>query len=184
MEIHPVTVERWDDLAELFGPKGAYWNCWCVWWILTGKEFSAARPVERRALLEGLVRSDQEPGLLAYREGKPVGWCAVEPRQRFTRMMSPRSLVFRPLDDPDGNWVVNCFYIAPGERGRGVASELLSAAVRFAFDRGAQSIDGYPLVDATHGAASLYVGTVSMFEAAGFQEIARSKGRPLLRRSR
>ncbi len=185
MEIHPVAPERWEDLATLFGSNGAYSNCWCTWWLLTGKEFASARPEERRAALAELVHSGAEPGLLAYQEGRPVGWCAVGPRTRFTRMMSQRSRVYRPVGDPEANWVINCFFIARKERGKGIASALLKEAVRFAFSRGASTIDGYPLPDDTSaGAASLYVGSVSMFTRAGFREINRVNNRPLMRRSR
>jgi hypothetical protein len=40
MEIHPVTPERWPDLADLFtrpGPRGGTpmtAGCWCMWWLL------------------------------------------------------------------------------------------------------------------------------------------------------
>lgn len=184
MEIVAVTADRWDDLLELFGPNGAYSNCWCTWWILTGKEFGDARPQDRREILEDLVRGDEEPGLLAYRNGRPVGWCAVGPRRRYTRMMSNRSLVYKPPDDLEGGWVINCFYIDRSERGQGVAKALLDAAVKHAFKKGAAAIDAYPLPDTSHGAASLYVGTMSMFEGAGFVEIARLRKRPVMRRRR
>lgn len=32
--INPVTAERWDDLARVFGPNGARGSCWCVEWRL------------------------------------------------------------------------------------------------------------------------------------------------------
>lgn len=184
LEIVPVTADRWDDLTELFGPNGAYSNCWCTWWLLTGKEFGEANPEDRRAIIEEQVRANLEPGVLAYREGRPVGWCAVGPRQRFTRMMSNRSLVYKPPDDLAGGWVINCFYIARPERGSGVATALLAAAVDHAFRNGATAIDAYPLEDTTHGMASLYVGTVTMFEAAGFKELTRLRERPVMRLAR
>lgn len=181
MEVHPVTPDRWPDLAKLFGSNGAYSNCWCTWWILSSKEFSAARPGDRRTVLQDLVRADQEPGLLAYRQGVPVGWCAVGPRARFKRMMSPRSRVYGPVGEPEENWVVNCFFISRPDRGQGIATALLEAAVEFSRQHRARSLDGYPLINTAHGAASLYVGTLSMFQAAGFREIARNGDRPLMR---
>ncbi|MGH8958492.1 MAG: GNAT family N-acetyltransferase [Acidimicrobiia bacterium] len=181
LTVVPATPGRWSDLESLFGPNGAYSNCWCTWWILTGKEFSEALPAERRSILEGLVANGEKPGLLAYRDRQPVGWCAVGPRLRYTRMMSARSSVYRPPDDPAGNWVINCFYIPRPHRGTGVATALLEAAVAFARQSGAKVIDAYPLLDDTHGAASLYVGTYSMFKDAGFVEISRVRERPLMR---
>jgi GNAT superfamily N-acetyltransferase len=184
MEIHPVIAGRWGDLLTLFGPNGAYSNCWCTWWILRGKEFGEAHPQDRKDLLESLVLGEEEPGLLAYRDGIPVGWCAVGPRTRYTRMMSRRSEVYRPVDDGPDNWVINCFYIPRAERRHGIARELLDAAVPYAFAHGAASIDGYPLIGTNRGSNSLYVGTMSMFERAGFVEINRVRERPLMRLTR
>ncbi|MGH9894304.1 MAG: GNAT family N-acetyltransferase, partial [bacterium] len=146
---------RWSDLEKLFGPNGAYSNCWCTWWILAGKEFSAALPGERRSVLKDLVARGQRPGLLAYRDRQPVGWCAVGPRQRYTRMMSARSQVYGPPPESQGSWVINCFYTARPHRGSGVATALLEAAVLFARKSGASVLDAYPLLDDTHGSASL-----------------------------
>jgi GNAT superfamily N-acetyltransferase len=149
--------------------------------MLTGKEFAAALPEDRQALLRDRVLDHEEPGLLAYLDGVPVGWCAVGPRDRYTRMMSPRSRVFGPVDDHGGNWVVNCFFVRKSERGRGIATALLAGAVDHARTKGASSLDGYPLLDPTKGAAALYVGSVSMFEEAGFKQIRLMGERPLMR---
>ena len=79
-----------------FGANGAYGNCWCTWWVLTAKVVDATAPQGRRAILRRLVADGEEPGLLAYLEGEPVGWCAVGPWERYARMMSSRSRTFRP----------------------------------------------------------------------------------------
>ena len=172
LRIMPVTPDRWDDLARLFGPSGAYSSCWCTWWIFTAKEWDAASAAQRRELLESLVAAGAVPGLLAYDGDDPVGWCALGPRERYARMMSPRSTVFRPLDD-DPSWVVNCFFVAKGFRGRGVAEALLEAAVNFAFERGADRIEAYPVNPKVQQAtaSSLFVGSLPMFLAAGFKEV-------------
>ncbi len=179
----PVTAERWNDLADLFGPNGAYSNCWCTWWIFTGREFDQATPAERRLVLHTLVAEGARPGILAYDAGRPVGWVAVGPRRRYARMMSPRARVNGPLDREDPGWVVNCFYIPRAERGRGIATGLLSAAVSFAFERGARYVAGHPVdVDGDGpGASALFVGTLSMFLDAGFTEVERRQGRPVVR---
>jgi GNAT superfamily N-acetyltransferase len=96
-------------------------------------------------------------------------------------MMSARSQVYHPPENSAGNWVINCFYIARAHRGTGVASVLLDAAVTFAQKSGATEIDAYPLLDGSQSAASLYVGTYSMFAGAGFVEISRVRERPLMR---
>src|SRR5918912_1331958 len=82
-EIVPVTAGRWRDLERLFGPNGAYYNCWCMFWRLRRKDFAAATADERKQGLRKWVRSGAAPGLLAYRGGKPVAWCALAPREEY-----------------------------------------------------------------------------------------------------
>ena len=99
-------------------------------------------------------------------------------------MMSTRSEIYRPVDEDPDNWVINCFYMPKEQRKKGIATELLDAAIDYAFAHGAASIDGYPRADTRPGASSLFVGTESMFERAGFVEISRVRDRPLMRRVR
>jgi GNAT superfamily N-acetyltransferase len=183
--IHPVTPERWEDLEELFGPQGAYWSCWCTWWILPGKEWDGTTPAARREILRSLVAEGAEPGLLAYLDGEPAGWCAVGPRERYARMMSPRSRTFRPLDDQP-SWVINCFFIGRHARRHGLAGALLAAAVDYAFARGAERIEAYPIDPAATKPSSvnLYVGWLPAFLEAGFTEVGRVGARPVVRLTR
>jgi GNAT superfamily N-acetyltransferase len=178
----PATPDRWEDLLTLFGPNGAYSNCWCTWWILRAKEWDQAAPEERRGILADLVASGTEPGILAYAGDEPVGWCAVGPRERYARMMSPRSPTYRPLDD-EPSWIINCFYVAKGHRRRGVSRALLDAAVEHAFANSATRIDAYPIDPDRQKASSTssFVGTLPMFLEAGFTEITRMRNRPVVR---
>lgn len=180
LDVRPVTTDRTGDLLALFGANGAFSNCWCTWWILTGREFDATPKEERRRIILDLVEEGKEPGLLTYRDGIPVGWCAVGPRSRFARLTSPHARAFRQIDDQP-SWVVNCFYIARTHRGQGIATALLDEAVAFATRHGAPLLEGYPLEDGTAGSPSLFVGTVSMFRNAGFEEAGRVERRPLMR---
>ena len=71
----------------LFGPdRGAYGQCWCMWWRLTGREFDALEAEGRRAAFQARSRTAPPPGLLAYRAGAPVGWVAVAPRGELGRL--------------------------------------------------------------------------------------------------
>ena len=99
-EIRSVTPERWRDLERLFGPRGAYSNCWCMWWLLRRRDFRAFSGEERKAALRSWVRSGAEPGLLAYRGGKPVAWCALAPRSEYAALAASRKL--KPVGDPAG----------------------------------------------------------------------------------
>jgi GNAT superfamily N-acetyltransferase len=181
LAVHPMTPDRWDDLVMLFGERGASSGCWCMFFRLSGGEFGRQAGAAAREGLRELVRDGAVPGLLAYAEGRPVGWCSVAPRQEFRRVLGSRTL--RPVDHRPV-WSVVCFYIDRTARRRGVAERLLDAAIQHADAAGAEALEGYPR-DTTarpHPNAELYMGTVSMFQAAGFQEVERrSPTRPIMR---
>ncbi len=182
MEVHPLTPDRWDDLEALFGPRGAYGGCWCMWPRLTAREFAANVGEPNRRALRAIVDEGRVPGLLAYEDGEPVGWVSVAPREELGRIR--RSPVAKPVDEVPV-WSVVCFYIHPRHRREGVGSALLEAAVRYAAERGAEAMEGYPVEPRKDRMPDFYAwrGVGSMFEAAGFREIARRRpGRPVMRR--
>jgi len=179
-DIVPVTPDRWGDLRTLFGPNGAYSNCWCTWWIWRSADWDRRSPDRRRSELERRVMGGEEPGLLAYDGGDPIGWCAVAPRERYERLNNPRARTYRRLDDRP-SWVVTCFFIRRDRRGEGVATALLDAVGEFVATRGGTLVEGYPTEHPEHGPSAMYTGTVPMFTGAGFDEVARPGGRPLVR---
>jgi GNAT superfamily N-acetyltransferase len=131
----------------------------------------------------GYPSAARTTGLVAYLEGEPVGWCAVEPRTAYPRLLrTPVPWNGRDEDKTDdGVWSVVCFATRAGFRRRGVSRALARAAVDFARARGARALEGYPMVtepgqDVTWG--ELNVGSRSIFVDAGFEEVSR----PTLRR--
>jgi GNAT superfamily N-acetyltransferase len=185
VEVRPVRSGDWDHLERLFGDNGAYANCWCMWWRVSAAEFDEGvkeKGKANRAAMRTVVEDDRVPGLIAWRDGEPVGWVSVAPRSEFPRV--ERSHVLKPVDDEPA-WAVVCFYIPRHERGRGVASALLDAAVRYVRERGGRVLEGYPSPPGDQRAADLYTGTESMFSRAGFTEVARRKptSRSIWRRS-
>jgi ribosomal protein S18 acetylase RimI-like enzyme len=82
-------------------------------------------------------------------------------------------------------WSITCFTIGRRQRRQGVAAALLDAAVDFARQRGAEVVEAYPIDTAgeKRSSADLYTGTLAMFERAGFEEVARRSGRPIVRRA-
>jgi GNAT superfamily N-acetyltransferase len=152
-----------------------------MWWRVSAAEFSDEAGAGLRRRFEALVAEGREPGLLAYRQGQPVGWVAVAPRDEFGRMQ--RSPTAKPVDDTPV-WAINCFYIDRDHRRTGVARTLLDSAVAFARQRGAVAVEGIP-IDTEGGrrqSADVFTGTLAMFHQAGFVEIARRGARPVVRR--
>jgi GNAT superfamily N-acetyltransferase len=146
----------------------------------TTGEWKTQGASNRRAF-QRIVRSGDPPGLLAYENGRAVGWVAVAPRVVYKRF--ERSRILQPVDEKP-TWSVPCFFIDRTMRGRGLTVALLRAACIFAAAHGAERIEGYPVEPAKEmPAAFAWHGLASAFRTAGFHEIARrSATRPIMRR--
>jgi GNAT superfamily N-acetyltransferase len=174
--IVPLTPARFTDLAALFEEGGDPKWCWCTYYRVRGRSWANATPEGNRRELEGLAARDpadhSAPGLMAYREGRAIGWVSLGPRDDYDRLA--HSKVLAPLDDVPV-WSIVCFVVSRRARGKGVAAALLDAAISYARDHGCSALEAYP-VDPGEGrisAASAFHGTLSMFERAGFRVVAR-----------
>jgi len=179
--VRPLTPARWPDLEALFGARGACAGCWCMFWRQTQSEFLRLKGEGNRRSFRQLVESGANPGLIAYAGRTPVGWCALAPREDYTRL--ERSRILAPVDDTPV-WSVVCFFVARQHRRRGITTALLRAAGEYAKRRGARILEGYPVEPAKGPVPDVFVytGIASAFRAAGFEEAARrSKTRPIMR---
>jgi len=182
IEVLPATPERWPDVRTLFGKSGACGGCWCMWWRRTHSEFERRKGDRNRDAMRKIVKSGATPGLIAYTDGEPVGWCSVAPRGEFPRL--ERSRILKPVDDRDV-WSVVCFFIDKDHRGTGVSTALLRAAVDFVRERGGTIVEGYPVEPKKDRMPEVFAfyGFASTFRKAGFTECARrSETRPIMRR--
>ena len=189
MQVRPATPDRWGDLVRVFGRRGEdpSW-CWCRLFLssATCDSSSSESPDNREALRREITDAAVPPGLLAYVDDQPVGWTRVGPRSNFPRLSGNRALA-RVLTTDPGVWWVTCFAVDSRHRRSGVGSTLLRAAVEFARERGATAVEGHP-VDVTVlraarvSGSAIFTGTVAMFSAAGFTEVARTyPTRPVMR---
>jgi GNAT superfamily N-acetyltransferase len=179
----PLDLARWGDLETLFGARGACGGCWCMWWHRTRAEFTRSKGEPNRRAMRARVRGGEEPGILAYADGVPVGWCAIGPRDAIPAIVRSRTL--RQVGG-EGVWSVTCFFVERSARGRGVSVALLRAAVEHARRRGARVVEGYPVEPRTGRmpAAFAWTGLRATFERAGFREVLRrSATRPTMRRT-
>lgn len=120
-----------------------------------------------------LVSSGAEPGLLAYSEGAPVGWVSLGQRDVFDQLM--RSPQYKPRDTDGNVFAIVCFYVDPRNKGTGVGSALLDAAIQFARDRGAAAVEAYPNVKPD------FMGRLQAFEHRGFRHMRPAGKRVVLR---
>jgi GNAT superfamily N-acetyltransferase len=182
LTIAPLDAARWPDLAALFGRNGANSGCWCMWWRVPAKEWGLGNDHNREAFHE-IVEAGDPTGLLAYEGATAVGWCAVAPRSAYPRII--RSPQLKPTNlDESGVWCLNCFFIKRTHRRAGMAAELIDAAVAYAREHGATTLEAYPVDtgDQRKPSGDLFTGTVDLFTRAGFHEHAARGGKRLIMR--
>lgn len=184
----PANEATWDEIQAVFGTRGDPGTCYCQWPKLRDKEFTYTPSEELPARLREQTQCDNKgtkstSGLIAYINNEPVGWCAVEPRTAYARLLRTRvPWTGREEDKTDDEvWTVMCFVVRTGFRKLGVSRALAKAAVPFARERGARALEGYPMLtspgkEITWG--ELFVGSRSIFVDAGFIEVSH----PTLRR--
>jgi len=152
-----------------------------MYWRLRRADFEKKKGAGNKRALKKLVTSGSQPGVLVYAEGKPVGWCAIAPREAYPVL--ERSRVLARVDH-EPVWSVPCFFIARPFRRQGLTARLLRAAVEFARHTGAKIVEGYPVAPRQGVMPDVfaYTGLVSAFRRAGFVEVARrSETRPIMR---
>lgn len=187
ISVVPANKASWDDLQTVFGARGPSFTCQCQRYKLLPRESFGSFPAEERAdrLREqtdaGHGRSRTTSGLVAYLDSEPVGWCAVEPRSKYSGLLRNNRVpwVGREEDKHDDSiWSVTCFVTRVGFRKRGIGRALAAAAVELARKRGARGIEGYPINTKDVISDELHVGTEGMFADAGFTQVSH----PTLRR--
>jgi GNAT superfamily N-acetyltransferase len=178
MTTMPLTEERFPDLEAVFGERGVARRCFCMHWRRPDGGFGDERD-NRDRFLDVVTDSERPPGLIGYVEGRALGWVQVGPRPEFPTLA--RSRLFQPVDELE-SWSINCFVVAPGHRKQGIGQGLLGAAIEFARDQGAQTIEAYPVDGGRSSVVDYFTGLLPMFERDGFIEVARrNETRPIVR---
>jgi GNAT superfamily N-acetyltransferase len=188
VSVVPANQASWEDLQTVFGSRGQACRCQCQRYKLQPRESFDSFPVEERAFRLRQQTDCGHPdalttsGLVAYLDGEPVGWCAVEPRTAYPGLLRNNRVPWSGREEyqaDDSIWAVTCVFTRAGFRRRGISRLLARAAVDFAHEHGARAIEGYPMTTTKVITEELHVGTVDTFSAAGFTEV----GRPTLRRA-
>ena len=192
--IVPANEARWEDLQTVFGRRGTAIICQCQRFKLNPRESFGSFPAEERArrLREqtnaGRPRAKATSGLVAYLDGEPVGWCAIEPRTAYSGLLRVYRVPWEGRSEyktDERMWAVTCVFIRAGYRRRGFTYSLMRAAVDFARERGARALEGYPMITEPGKEViwdEILVGTRSMFAAAGFSEVSHPTPRRVVMR--
>lgn len=188
LQIVPANEVAFDDLRAIFGTRGPGARCWCQRFKLARGEAFKKFPAEERAdrLAAQAACGDPEApgtaGLVAFEDGRPAGWCAVEPRSSYRGLVRNQKVPWLDRDEDradDSVWAITCMLVRAGHRRQGLSRELAVAAVAFARSRGARAVEAYPMTRPDVISEELHVGTVPTYAAAGLRVVTR----PTLRRA-
>ena len=181
IEIHALTPGRLPDFLtffdnEAFADNSRWGFCFCQFMYVDHYKvnWNERTAAENRAAACDRICTGRMQGHLAYRDGKPVGWCNAAPRILLD--------AFEPDPDTAKFGHITCFIVAKDHRRTGVATALLESACAGLKAQGLQIVEASPLVEASGDAANHY-GPLSMYLAAGFREHRRTEdGKIVVRR--
>lgn len=134
--LHFFDKEAFTDFPEWSG-------CYCGFYETPGIQWDAGPEAASTHRIEKAerIRAGRATGLLAYADGKVVGWCNAQRRSNFANMRR-YSVVIDDPEAPVGS--IMCFLVAPGYRGRGVGTSLLNSACDMFRSDGLKVAEGYP----------------------------------------
>ena len=172
IRVEDVTPERLADYHEFFDHHAfrdfpAWQSCYCMETHRTQSdaEWAVRTAQENRRDMTGFINDGKVTALLAYVDGKPVGWCNYGETTKLNGVMHRFGL---NAAEQQGVGSLACFVIAAPYRGHGVATALLEAALERMRARGVEIAEAYPGKD-VKSPQSNYRGPLSMYLAAGFQ---------------
>ena len=168
LTIKPLTAASLSDWLQFFDhdaftdhPEWAFCYCRSLHADTSTRKWEEHTADENRRAVIPLIQQGGLQGLLAYGDGKVVGWCHA----------APTALIPALHDEPgacdEGVGNVVCFVVSPTWRRRGVARLLLDGACNTLRQQGLKVAQAYPSRQAdTPGA--LHFGPLRMYLEAGF----------------
>jgi GNAT superfamily N-acetyltransferase len=182
----------WDDVEAIFDMKDYAGRCRCqrfkvLDWFWRDSTYDERVEMSQAQTACGDPDAPSTSGLVAYVDGEPAGWVAVEPRIAYPKLRTSRVPWSGREEDKDdeGVWAVTCLIVRKGYRGRGLTYVLARATVDYAREQGARALEAYPMItkpgkEITWG--ELHVGARQVFEEAGFTQIHHPTSRRVVMR--
>lgn len=184
VQVHALTPERLDDLLAFFdGPAFAdnpSWGfCYCYNWRFGGSEAEAAErvPADNRRDMAGDVAAGRAHGLLAYADGRVVGWCSASLRGELPRL---ERADWMPQGGRDVG-MIGCLVVAAPYRRHGISRRLVAASLDYLAGLGCTVAEAYPLRE-LHEAVHGHWGALEIYRELGFETERELPRRLVVRR--
>jgi GNAT superfamily N-acetyltransferase len=166
--IKPLSPDLLKDFLVFFDhmtfTENPHWSmCYCYSFHFTGTNEEWNKEDNRSAVIK-LINDNMMRGYLAYSGGNPIGWCNVNERLNYQRLLKYYELIDNPGEKVCS---IVCFLIHPDHRKKGIAQKILE---RICLDYVAKD---YDFLEAYPGKGKLsserhYMGPLSLYENNDF----------------
>jgi hypothetical protein len=165
--VKALDMSTWDAFAALVEANGGvFGGCWCVGFHpAEDTHLDAPEPNRERKL--DRVRAGTTHAALVFDGDECVGWCQFGPPAELPRIKSKREYDKGLTDPPD--WRIACCFSGKGHRRQGVFAAALAGALDLIAEAGGGRVEGYPEPAGAVPAGFLFNGSLSTYEAAGFE---------------
>jgi len=184
--VHDVTPDRVGDYQSFFDHDAfrdfpGWQSCYCMEThrTQTDEEWAVRKAADNRGDMTKSIGKGDVTALLAYVDGRPVGWCNYGETTRLNGVMHRFGL---NAAEQQGVGSLACFVIAAPYRQHGVASALLESALERLRARGVKTAEAYPVKE-LKSAQSNYRGPLSMYLQAGFEPYRETERHLIVRKS-
>lgn len=185
--VRDVTPDRVADYLDYFDHHAfrdfpAWQSCYCMETHrdMDDEAWNARTGEENRRDMSAMVGRGEVTALLAYADGKPVGWCNYGETTHLHGVMRKLHL---DASDHEGVGSISCFVISAPYRGHGVATRLLDAALERMRAKGLRAVESYPRKEDARNDQAHYRGSKSMYEKAGFEPYRETDRYVVMRKS-
>ena len=146
-----------------------------MYWRLKRKDYEAQKGTGNKREMKKLINSGVIPGILAFENAEPVGWCSVAPRHDF--LVLENSRILKRIDDKPA-WSIVCLFIKKNYRNLGLSVQLLKAAKKYVKEQGGRILEGYPVEPKKDKMpdAFAWTGLASAFLESGFKRTIKTIG--------
>ncbi len=129
--------------------------------------YGKADTATKKQAMSDYVAGGTPIGILVYIDDEPVAWCSIAPLETYKNLRGKRYVSDRA--DNENVWSISCFFIKAGHRRQGITSNLIQAAIDYAKENDAKTVEAYP-VD-YDSPSYTYMGRIGTFQALGFKEV-------------
>jgi len=145
IKIRPLTKDLKDDYLSFFdniifkeNPDRSI--CYCNDYHFLGDVASCTRAISRSLIINRIIEN-QQSGYLVFDYDKPVGWCNVNNRSNYQRLLRDFDLIDNPNDKVCS---VVCFLIHPDYRRQGISRKILERIIEDYSNTDYDYIEAYP----------------------------------------